>query len=91
MVYIYISAFKAGHLGIVEKHMVYHALPTATQVTIAAVAEGLTQASKQVRCFVDWLGLAWRRFTLKKKSQLERIKQILDIFFHVEGKVWKLC
>lgn len=74
--------------------MEYHALPTATQVTIAAVAEGLTQASKQVRCFVDWLGFDWRFFTLKKikkKSQLERIKQNLDIFLHVEGKVWKLC
>lgn len=71
--------------------MEYHAFPAATQVTIAAVAEGLTQASKQVRCFVDWLGLGWQFFTLKKKSQLERIKQHLDIFFHAEGEIWKLC
>ena len=69
--------------------MEYHAFPTAAQVTIAAVAEGLTQASKQVRCFVDWLGFGLAIFYPKKvKSKLERIKQNLDIFFHVEGKVW---
>jgi len=37
------------------------------------------------------LGLGWQFFTLKKKSQLERIKQHLDIFFHAEGEIWKLC